>query len=251
MSVLNITKKILNNTKLYSTGARLYHYLKQVMMRLSLINSETLYLKPMKPVGHYKSQYGQDFYLEKLQLISRGGFFVEVGCNHPQQNSNSYFLEHQYGFSGISIDAIDYSTEYEQLRPRTKFHRILIDIIPGKRDFYQVIDEEGWENQVSSVYQDTLFRGKGFKAKKIEIDAVPLKDLIGDRKHIDVLLIDVEGYEFNVLDSLEWSKVKPSVVVVENNGDFYPRSKMEEYMKGKGYLFVARIGVWDDIYKLQ
>ena len=95
---------------------------------LSLFFKGVKYLEPKtKLEGNYKSQYGQDWYLEKLGFLSKKNFFVEVGCNHPKINSNSYFLEHAYNYSGISIDAINYEKEFHALRPNTTFIQSLID----------------------------------------------------------------------------------------------------------------------------
>ena len=37
---------------------------------------------------------------------------------------------------------------------------------------------------------------------------------------IDLLMIDVEGHEISVLQSIDWKKHRPKVLLVENNGEF-------------------------------
>jgi hypothetical protein len=64
------------------------------------------------------------------------------------------------GWTGVSIDAIDYSSQYLTERPTTKFLNILISEKEEYLDFHLVKDVEGWENQVSSVYKETLGMGK-------------------------------------------------------------------------------------------
>lgn len=246
--IKNIRSILQKNKALYGISKKYYNVMRRIWMRLALSLRRIKYLEPKRVGGVYYSQFGQEFYLEELGLLSRGGYFVEVGCNHPIINSNSHFLEHQCDFEGISIDAIDYSKEFESERPNTRFVRCIVDKEHGQGTFYHVRDEDGWENQVSSVHKETLTMGKGFKADTIELEKIPLRDLVDNEKEIDVLLIDVEGHEFSVLDSLDWNISKPRAIVVENNGDFYPRKEMEIYMSGKGYNLFARIGVSDDIY---
>lgn len=246
-----IRRMLKRNRALYSFSATVYHSGQNFINHMMLVPKGVRYLKPVELGGRYASQYGQDYYLEKFGLISPGGFFVEVGCNHPRFNSNSYFLENEYGFTGISIDAIDYSEAFRVQRPNTQFIRGLVDTDAGVKDFYQVIDEDGWENQVSSVYKETLSMGKGFEANVVKVESMPLRAVLKDRHDVDLLLVDVEGHEFAVLDSLDWETTKPKVILVENSGEFYPRTRMENYMARKGYEFFARIGSSDDIYRLK
>jgi hypothetical protein len=238
------------NRALYSFSAGVYHSCQNAASHAALLGRGVKYLKPLAPHGRYTSQFGQDYYLETLGLLEPGGFFVEVGCNDPKFNSNSYFLEHEYGYTGVSIDAIDYSEAFRTLRPNTRFIRALVDEKPGMKDFYQVVDVDGWENQVSSVYKETLQMGKGFQANVVQVECAPLKSLLNGRREVDVMLVDVEGHEFAVLESLDWDDMKPKVILVENSGEFYPRWKLENYMAVKGYEFLARIGSSDDIYRL-
>ena len=239
---------LLRGTCFYSTAASAFHVLKNFSMRFSLLFSDVKYLPPRKPEGNYKSQFGQDYYLEKFGLISKNGFFVEVGCNHPIFNSNSYYLEKHLLFSGVSIDGIDYSAEYSELRSKTKFLNILIDKHIGELDFYIVKNVDGWENQVSSIHRATLSMGKGFKADVKRLRTSPISAIEEINRPIDLCLIDVEGHELQVLDSINWTINAPSVVVVENNGEFYPRKKLVRYMTGRNYRHFARIGSSDDIF---
>ena len=94
------------------------------------------------------------------------GVFVEVGSNHPVLNSNSYYLESAWKYSGISIDPINYSKLFRDLRPRTKFINVAVDPLKKFVVMNYVKNISGWENQVSSVYNNILKRGRGFISKK-------------------------------------------------------------------------------------
>ena len=218
-------------------------------MRLSLARSEVRYLTPRKPSGTYQSQFGQDFWLLELGLLKEHGFFVEVGCNHPVLNSNTWFLEKYLGWSGISIDGIDFTAAYAAERPRTKFVHSLIDSEAGVRDFYVVKNDVGWEDQMSSMRAEALNLGHGFVAEKTRAKATPLKDVIPVDQHVDVLFVDVEGHELEVIGSIEFGTHKPAVVVAENSGSFYPRRLLVSFLRAKGYRHVARIGTSDDIFR--
>ena len=239
------------NKNLYFFVATIYHWINRKLMMCALTFKGVKYLEPKKNLGiNYRSQYGQDWYLEKLGFLSKNNFFVEVGCNHPKDNSNSYFLEHEYNYFGISIDAIDYSKEFNEFRPNTKFIHSLIDSEETSKNFHLVRNEDGWENQVSSIHNETLSMGKGFKADTIKMKTSTLQSLLPNNCNIDLLMIDVEGHEIEVLSSLNWVQNSPRIILIENNGEFYSREKLEKFISNKGYKFYARIGTSDDIYLL-
>ena len=245
-----ILRRVVNGTKLYPVAAKFYHFLKNELMRITLTFSPAVYLPPIKVGGDYKSQYGQDFYLERLGLVASKGFFVEIGSNDPIYNSNSYYLEKKLDWSGVSIDAIDYSASFLLNREKTTFVHALINETVEDVDFYHVKDVDGWENQVSSVHKETLNLGKGFDAEVLKVRGTPLSKIHQINKPIDLCLIDVEGHEISVLRSIDFQNNPPKVLVVENNGQFHPRKLVVNFLKAKGYQHVARIGTIDDIFCL-
>ena len=249
MSFLKILKHFLSKyPKCYSFSARFYNLFRQVLMRCYCIFLGVKYFSPIPKSGLYKSQFGQDYALERLGLLRRGGVFVEVGANDPIFNSNSYFLEKAYDYSGIAIDAIDYHKKYEAHRPKTEFVKSVVDSNVGEIEFYIVENEDGWENQLSSVRKDVVLSGRGYIAKAEKQKSRRLDEICKDLKTIDGLLIDVEGHEFEVLESFDLERFKPYFVLVENNGEFYARQKLQYYMKKFGYILRARIGTYDDVY---
>ena len=162
--IIKSIQNIFRQTRYYDLASKIYHFFKRLLMRIRFLLSPQKYLHPQKPHGDYKSQFGQDFYLENLGLLKKGGVFLEVGCNHPVHNSNSYFLEKCLGWTGVSIDGIDFSKEFFELRKGTSFFHCLIDTKMGEAEFFEVQNVAGWEVQLSSMYQGNLESGKGFVA---------------------------------------------------------------------------------------
>lgn len=246
--ILNFKAILSKNKKIYFIFAFLYNLLRNAVMFLRMKKRGVIFFFPRKPNGIYLSQYGQDYFLEKCGLLQKNGFFVEVGSNHPIFNSNTNYLEKIYGYRGVSIDALDYKNDYIIERPNTIFIQALVDNSNEDKEFYLVDNVDGWEHQLSSLYKQTTTKGKGFTASLVKIKASPLSELIPPKTNVDILFIDVEGHEFSVLNSLNWSVTKPKVIVIENNGEFYPRENLEDYMENKNYHLYARIGCVDDIY---
>jgi len=249
--MINLIRRMLRNSIFYNNGAKLYHFVSNNLMRAKFLFSKTKYLKPKLTPINYKSQYGQDFYLEKFGLLDKGEFFVEIGSNHPVNLSNSHYLEKQLGWEGICIDGIDFSLLYEEHRPKSKFVHCLIDENEGEADFYQVDNETGWEDMVSSMHKEVLEHGRGFAVSVKKVKTMPLSKILYPNQKIDLCLIDVEGHELSVLKSIEWTFIKPSVFLIENSGQYFKRNKLVSFMSNKGYTHFARIGISDDIFVLK
>ena len=235
----------------YNLGSWVYHIFRNTCARISCFLNGYRYFSPMTPSESYRAQFGQDRILELLGLLEPQGIFVEVGSNHPVNNSNSYYLESKLGYSGISVDPIDYSDLFRMHRPKTQFINAAIDSSNSLVTLNLVKASEGWEDQVSSLHSQVIYHGRGFEVQQLEVPAITLSSVCKGLNHINILLLDVEGHEIDVLESLDWSRIKPCVVLSENTGQFYPRKQLENFMYDKGYRLVARIGSSDDIYQIR
>jgi FkbM family methyltransferase len=82
----------------------------------------------------------------------------------------------------------------------------------------------------------------------IEVEALTLNTILGkhhpELTHIDVLLVDVEGWELEVLWGLDLDKYKPKVMVIEN---VLSLPMYKSYMSMKGYK-LARTELQDQFY---
>lgn len=52
-----------------------------------------------------RSQAGQDLAVHALLGGKRDGWFIDIGCSHPVDLSNTYALEQQLGWRGILLDS--------------------------------------------------------------------------------------------------------------------------------------------------
>ena len=52
---------------------------------------------------NYFSFSGVDVIIENIFRNKKNGFYIDVGCQHPIKNNNTYLL-HKKGWSGINID---------------------------------------------------------------------------------------------------------------------------------------------------
>ena len=52
----------------------------------------------------YYSQAGQDLFVVEMLKRKKNGYYCEVGGNHPFDSNNTYLLESEYGWKGMSIE---------------------------------------------------------------------------------------------------------------------------------------------------
>ncbi len=54
-----------------------------------------------------RSQAGQDLFVAYMLGLKRNGTWLEIGCGHPLNGNNTYMLETELDWSGVSIDVCD------------------------------------------------------------------------------------------------------------------------------------------------
>src|SRR5258707_446701 len=85
-------------------------------------------------MSHY-GQCGEDLIVAKV-LTDSTGFYVDVGCNHPINGSNSY-LFYQRGWRGVCIDAVaSFGPLFAEARPRDQFVHSAVSLVDGDVAFH-------------------------------------------------------------------------------------------------------------------
>jgi FkbM family methyltransferase len=167
---------------------------------------------------------GEDEILAKVfwtpSGLPRTGFYVDVGCNHPIFNNNTYFF-YQLGWNGVCIDSHEaFREHYDKERPRDVFaacaiadhdgpvtlhygeHISLASILPSERNPHQcTVPGRRLYTLLSSLNMPATF---------------------------DILSVDVEGFEIGALSTHEFQAHRPRAVVVEYQtmGEIHPRVRL-------------------------
>lgn len=177
--------------------------------------------------------------------------YLDVGANHPIHGSNTYLL-YKKGASGVVIEPNSaFNRLFEKCRPRDKF--ILAGAKFDDRDvatFYNV------ENDALSSFSEVFHQnwkeagGKGANLlSSIEIPLVDLTSIISDNfeKRLNVVSLDVEGYEFEVLQRFNFELCRPDIFVIEyvspTHGSI--RNTLVKMMNGNDYrlVFCGRVNL--------
>jgi FkbM family methyltransferase len=203
----------------------------------------------------FYSQHGQDslIFSEFFNLVVNPKFpktFLDVGCNDPIKFSNSLFFEKFIGFQTIAIDALEeMQSKWKNVRPSARFVHSAVGDKAGSLTFQAAVGT-GNDSMLSSVVDAS----QKITGKKIESRTVPVRtidDILDDMNAADigVASIDVEGYEFAVLNGWKNSTRKIYILIVENNENFeLGKANVRDFLVNRGYCYFGRIWNMDDIF---
>ena len=178
------------------------------------LNLQNIYKKIILQDKYY-SFSGVDIVLKKIFYQQEKGFYIDVGCQNPIKNNNTYLL-YKKGWEGINIDLDKDNIDlFNSARPKdSNFNKaISSDIKNVELYFYHKKSPINTIDKKTSDFQ----KAKVTSIKKINTDT--LDNIILNSKYknhtFDLLSIDVEGHELDVLKGFDLDKYSPKVIVVE------------------------------------
>ena len=197
--------------------------------------------------SHY-GQMGEDIALKKFFPKKYKGFYVDVGCFHPIKYNNTYYF-YKKGWRGINIDIDQIKIEgFQLVRPKDTNISCAISNEEGSVSYWSngfytptiTLDRSFAESKEGKKYQ---YREKTTQAKRLTtiIDESPYKD-----RTIDLLSVDVEGYDYHVLRSLDFQRYAPKIIAVESQSDDFKIIQEEDlfkFLKEQGYQLANWVGM--------
>ncbi len=186
------------------------------------------------------SQLGEDLSIIHVVGSRAGGRYVDVGCHHPFRFSNTALLHRDYGWTGINIDADERAINaFNEHRPGD----VNLNLAVGLEEAWVelAVFEEGAVNSVVPEISAAIQHQWGTPTMK-RVQMRPLAAILAEHPGpVDLLSIDVEGLDFQVLQSMDWSE-PPSVVAVEIHGlqlDRPQDNQTYRYMVDLGYYLAS------------
>lgn len=170
------------------------------------------------------AQNREDIILSGFFRDIKNGFYIDVGANHPVALSiTKYFYDR--GWHGINIEPNRrLYTELRQHRQRdinlnigaaNKAGELVLREYPGGDGLSTFSKETQAEYQKS----DSVYRKNTEKYKEHTIQVKTLAQICEEQnvEIIHFMNIDVEGFEYNVIEGNDWRRFRPQVICIEAN----------------------------------
>ena len=144
----------------------------------------------------------------------KNGVYIDVGCNHPVYNNNTYLLSKK-GWRGINIDLDKKSIELFNIF-RKKDLNINLAVSSEETELeYINYHEKSPINKIKTSKKNNNEKFKDIrKIKSSTLNSIIENSEYKD-KSIDFVSIDVEGHELDVIKGFNLKKYKPSIIVIE------------------------------------
>lgn len=193
----------------------------------------------------YYAQYGEDRILNTIFNRSTG-CCVEVGGFDGITGSNTYFFE-RLGWRCLVVEPMpEFCKKIREIRS-CELAEIAASDKSGVVDFYVAVGVETLSTMEKNEAHFARIKNLSQQeVEKITVKTNRLDDILIDRgmTTIDFLTIDVEGHEMSVLAGMSFDKIKPRIIIVEDNSHGLDR-QVNRFMQSKSYTRFRKTGCND------
>lgn len=170
-------------------------------------------------------------YLKRYSQKHRNIGFMQIGANDGWTDDpyNKFIIS--YNWHGVLVEPVPevylhLKENYKKYKAKLQFENCAIGNQIGKRDFYKgVIDEQHPESitRLSSFdktkVEDLRTEYPNVKIESIEVSVQTIKSICDKHRlgKIEILLIDAEGYDWEIIKTLDFNQLRPSLLVYEHS----------------------------------
>lgn len=185
------------------------------------------------------AQNREDRILEAFFPDELTGFYVDIGANHPIIESVTKIF-YDKGWHGINVEPN--AMLYDMLvfeRPRDTNLKIGISDKAGELEFTEYVGDglSTFSKSTQHEYEESDMQFFKDYAKVVSRYKVPVQTLqeifkVAKVKRIQFLKVDVEGFEYEVLEGNDWKTYRPEIICIEANHikqDWRPMLKTNGY----------------------
>ena len=194
----------------------------------------------------------EDVILHRAFAGQERGFYVDVGAGHPRLANDTCAL-HEQGWSGINVEPSEALIEaFRGARPGDQNLCLALSDTEGELLFHE-IPGTGLSTCDPALAEAHAARGYEVLTRRVPVSTLArvLDDV--EVQAVDLLKVDVEGFEEQVLAGNDWTRFRPRLVLVEAT---YPESPerrptgIRAFLEARGYRHAFFDGL-NDFYAEQ
>jgi len=168
----------------------------------------------------------------------KNGFYIDCGANDGVNQSTTWYFEKHLNWNGILIEPIpNVFNELKKNRSKNNYfyNAALTNFNYNSKTIKFIFNNE--DTLTGSIFSSNQNLKK---TQTIEVKATTLDQILKNNKSsklVDLFSLDVEGYEFEVLEGINYNNVKFKFLLIETE---FPE-KLINFMSKKNYTFVDRL----------
>ncbi len=196
--------------------------------------------KPERQGGRVSfSQMGEDLILYSLLheiMQIKNPTYIDIGAADPIDANNTYLL-YWTGGHGVLVEPNPmYQPRLHMYRPKDVIVAAGVGVTDETQADYYVIAGAPMRNTFSKDDVEWLRKREGHEVveRVMKMPLIGINRLIAehlDGKAPDLLATDVEGLDYAILQTLDWDKYHPAVVIAETSF----KGKIPDLLLSKGY----------------
>tara|TARA_Y200000002_G_C22615917_1_gene635985 strand:+ start:137 stop:799 length:663 start_codon:yes stop_codon:yes gene_type:complete len=176
------------------------------------------------------SQFGEDLFIADFFANQKEGKYVDLGAFHPMRLSNTYLL-HKKGWSGTNVDLNPITIDLFNLARKNDDN--ICCLMAGKDNLLKDVYFEDWSAANSLTSNENLSEKKQMKTRTFE-------SLI--YKNFDFLNIDLEGHDYEILQTIDFKKFNPKLICVEILENCLDKENIFNFLRRYNYSFIKSLG---------
>jgi FkbM family methyltransferase len=181
------------NYELAKYYANLYDRMKDLIFEITNLNNI--------PDSTYHGQHLEDKWIDENLILPNNGTFLDIGACYSTWLSNTYFFEKEKGWKGLIIEPDPIYFADNKVSRTCYMENVAIHPNEGTMNFKPM------SNLIEEADEDSI------TVKCSRLDTVLDKYNI---QEIDLISIDIEGYEKEAWSTFDYKKYNPKVMIIEH-----------------------------------
>ncbi len=196
------------------------------------------------PVTTHWSQLNQDIMALIINKFKFNGYFIEIGANDGFNLSNTFYLESEFSWEGLLIEA---NPKYIPSLNKRKNSTVINKAVSENRESLEFIDDGLYGGLSKYLYKDESIKVE----QKILVECDSLDNILRSAKSpqvIDFISIDIEGGELEIVKQLVNSAFKFRCGCIEHNYRKNDYEEMSQLLEKHQYKIIWNNRTYHDLF---